>query len=240
MKILATSDVHSPIFYQDFVRAINSISEGEKIDLIILAGDMVERDSIDKEIEEYRKIYNSFFGKFFAPIVAVFGNTEFDEYREKIKNEINGIRFLDDQAFEIKIGNENVLIFGSTGSLDEPTKWQQSHIPNIRQIYKTRAEKARSYLKNYSGFKILLTHYAPTYKTLDGENPHAYPNLGSLEMEKVILETKPNIVIHGHAHYGTKFAWIDTVPVFNVAFPLNKNLVLIDTEKLKPGLQKFI
>jgi Icc-related predicted phosphoesterase len=240
MKILATSDVHSPIFYQDFVRAINSISEGEKIDLIILAGDMVERDLIDKEIEEYRKIYNSFFGKFFAPIVAVFGNTEFDEYREKINNEINGIRFLDDQVFEIKIGSENVLIFGSTGSLDEPTKWQQSHIPNIRQIYKTRVEKARSYLKNYSGFKILLTHYAPTYKTLDGENPHTYPNLGSLEMEKVILETKPNLVIHGHAHHGTKFAWVDTVPVFNVAFPLNKNLVIVDTEKLKPGLQKFI
>jgi len=240
MKILATSDVHSPIFYQDFVRAINSISEGEKIDLIILAGDMVERDLIDKEIEEYRKIYNSFFGKFFVPIVAVFGNTEFDEYRERIKNEINGIRFLDDQAFEIKIGNENVLIFGSTGSLDEPTKWQQSHIPNIRQIYKTRAEKARSYLKNYSGFKILLTHYAPTYKTLDGENPHAYPSLGSLEMEKIILETKPNLVIHGHVHHGTKFAWVDTVPVFNVTFPLSKNLVIIDTEKLKPGLQKFI
>ena len=240
MKILATSDVHSPIFYQDFVKALNSIHEGEKIDLIILAGDMVERDMIDKEIEEYRKIYNSFFGKFFVPIIAVFGNTEFDDYRERIKNEISGIRFLDDQAFEIKIGTENILIFGSTGSLDEPTKWQQSHIPNIRQIYKARIEKARSYLKNYNGFKILLTHYSPTYKTLEGENPHVYPNLGSIEMEKVILETKPNLVIHGHAHHGTKFAWVDTVPVFNVAFPLNKNLVLIDTEKIKPGLQKFI
>ena len=238
MRILATADVHSPIFYKDFLKALEIVNE--KIDIVIFAGDMVERDVLEKEIEEYKKIQNSFFGKFFAPIVAVFGNTEYEEYREVLKKEINGIRFLDDQSYEIRVGEENVLIYGTTGSLDEPTKWQKSHIPNIEQVYKGRIEKARSYLKNYRGFKILISHYAPTYKTLEGENPMFYQNLGSIEMERVILETKPNLVIHGHAHYGTKFAWIDTVPVFNVAFPLNKSLVLIDTEKIKPGLQKFI
>jgi len=238
MKILACSDVHSPIFYQEFLKSLESFNE--KVDLIILAGDMVERDVVEKEIEEYKKIYNSFFGKFFVPIVAVFGNTEFEEYREKIKNEISGIKFLDDQYIELKIGEENVLIFGSTGSLDEPTKWQKSHIPNITQVYKARVEKARSVLKNYEVFRILVTHYVPTYKTLEGENPLFYQNLGSLEMETVILETKPNLVIHGHSHLGKKFAWIDTVPIFNVAFPANRGLVLIDTEKIKPGLQKFL
>jgi len=238
MRILACSDVHSPMFYQDFVKSIDSFRES--IDLIILGGDMVDRNDIEKEIEEYKKIYNSFFGKFFVPIIAVFGNTEFEEYKERIKMEISGIRFLDDQYIEIKVGNENVLIFGSTGSLDEPTKWQRSHIPNITQVYRSRVEKARSVLKNYTGFKILVTHYAPTYKTLEGENPLFYQSLGSLEMEKVIIETKPNLVIHGHAHFGKKFAWIDTVPVFNVAFPVNKNVVLIDTDKIRPGLQKFV
>ncbi len=238
MRILACADIHSPIFYQDFLRSLDTTSE--KVDLILLAGDMVERDVIEKEIEEYKKIYNSFFGKFFSPIIAVFGNTEFEEYRETIKKEITGIRFLDDQYVEIKVGEENVLIFGSTGSLDEPTRWQKSHTPNITQIYKSRIEKARTCLKNYKGFKILLTHYAPTYKTLQGENPFFYQNLGSIEMERVILETKPNLVIHGHSHSGIKFAWVDTVPVFNVAFPANKSLVLIDTEKIKPGLQKFV
>jgi Icc-related predicted phosphoesterase len=238
MKILACADVHSPIFYQDFLKSLEAINE--KVDLIILAGDMVERDSIEKEIEEYKKIYNSFFGKFFAPIIAVFGNTEFEEYREKIKKEVSGIRFLDDQYIELKIGETNIFIFGTTGALDEPTRWQKSHISNIQQIYQTRVEKVRSSLKNYQGFKILVTHYTPTYKTLEGENPLFYQNLGSLEMEKAILETKPNVVIHGHSHYGSKFAWVDTIPVFNVAFPVNKGLVLIDTEKIKPGLQKFI
>ena len=238
MKILACADVHSPIFYQDFLKSVETINE--KVDIIILAGDMVERDSIEKEIEEYKKIYNSFFGKFFAPIIAVFGNTEFEEYREKIKKEVSGIRFLDDQYIELKIGETNIFIFGTTGALDEPTRWQKAHISNIQQIYQTRVEKVRSSLKNYQGFKILVTHYTPTYKTLEGENPLFYQNLGSLEMEKAILETKPNVVIHGHSHYGSKFAWVDTIPIFNVAFPVNKGLVLIDTEKIKPGLQKFI
>ncbi|MCC5994133.1 MAG: metallophosphoesterase [Candidatus Aenigmarchaeota archaeon] len=237
MRILACSDIHSPIFYQEFIKSLESFSE--KVDLILLAGDMVERDTLEKEVEEYRKIYNSFFGKFFVPIVAVFGNTEFEEYRERIKKEV-GIRFLDDQSIELKIEEKSVLIFGTTGSLDEPTRWQKTHLPNITQIYKARVEKARSCLKSYKGFKILLTHYAPTYKTLEGENPLFYSNLGSLEMEKVILETRPNLVIHGHAHLGKRFAWIDTVPVYNVAFPANKNLVIIDTEKIKPGLQKFV
>lgn len=237
MKILACSDIHSPVFYQDFIKSLESINE--KVDLIILAGDIVERNTVEKEIEEYRKIYNSFFGKFFAPVIAVFGNTEFDEYREKIKKEISGIRFLDDQQLELKVDESSILVFGTTGSLDEPTRWQRAHIANIKQIYKSRIEKVRS-LKNYKGFKIVVTHYAPTYKTLEGENPLFYQQLGSLEMESAILEARPNIVIHGHAHNGSKFAWIDTIPVFNVAFPVNRSLVLIDTEKIKPGLQKFV
>jgi len=238
MRILACSDVHSPIYYEDFSKSLEKVNE--KIDLILLAGDMVERDTLEKEIEEYEKVYNAFFGKFFSPIVAVFGNTEFEQYKESIKEKIKEIRFLDDSYIEIKVGNENVLIYGTTGSLDEPTKWQKANIPNITQIYKARIEKAKSVLKNYAGFKILLTHYSPTYKTLEGENPLFYQNLGSLEFENALLEAKPNLVVHGHSHKGTKFAWIDKIPVFNVAFPLNKDVVIIDTEKIKPGLQKFV
>ena len=39
-------------------------------------------------------------------------------------------------------------------------------------------------------------HYAPTYKTLKGENPHVYNGFGSKRFEKIISETKPDFVIH--------------------------------------------
>jgi hypothetical protein len=34
--------------------------------------------------------------------------------------------------------------------------------------------------------------------------------------------------------------WFDTVAVFNVSLPLNRQIVIIDTEKLKPGLAQFV
>jgi Icc-related predicted phosphoesterase len=88
--------------------------------------------------------------------------------------------------------------------------------------------------------KILLMHYSPTYKTLEGENPRFFSTLGSQVYENILLNRKPDLVLHGHNYRGTKQAWIETVPVFNVSLPLNKEIVIIDTEKLKPGLAKFV
>ena len=238
MLIAAVSDVHSPIYYEDFVKALEDMHV--KPDLFLLAGDMVERGSIEEELKEYRKVYNALFGKVSCPIIACFGNTEFTEYRERIKQEIKEVRFLDDQSVQLTISGTPIDIFGTTGSLDEPTRWQRLNIPNIMKIYQSRYQLADTHFKRYLGYKILLTHYAPTYKTLEGENPRFYTNLGSRVWENILIQRKVNLVIHGHSHRGSKFAWVDSVPVFNVAFPVNKKIVIIDTEKLKPGLQQFI
>ena len=88
--------------------------------------------------------------------------------------------------------------------------------------------------------KILLMHYAPTDKTLEGENLRFFPTMGSRAYENVINARKPTLVIHGHSQHGIRQAWVDTVPVFNVAFAINKGVVLIDTDKLRPGLSRFV
>ena len=238
MLIAAVSDVHSPIYYEDFVKVFEDMHV--KPDLFLLAGDMVERGSIEEELKEYRKVYNALFGKVSSPIIACFGNTEFTEYRERIKQEIREIRFLDDQSVQLTIGGTPIDIFGTTGALDEPTRWQRLNIPNIMKIYQSRYQLADTHFKRYLGYKILLTHYAPTYKTLEGENPRFYTNLGSRVWENLLIQRKVNLVVHGHSHRGSKFAWVDSVPVFNVAFPVNKKIVVIDTEQLKPGLQQFV
>lgn len=238
MIIAAVSDVHSPIYYEDFVRALEDMQT--KPDLFLIAGDMVERGSLGQEVKEYKKVYNALFGKVSCPIIACFGNTEFPEYREKIKQEIKEIRFLDDQAMQISVDGQTVDIFGTTGALDEPTRWQKLNIPNINKIYQSRYQLADMHFKRYLGYKILLMHYAPTYKTLEGENPRFYANLGSRIWENIIVQRKLNLVVHGHSHHGSKFAWINSTAVFNVAFPVNKKIVIIDTDKLKPGLARFV
>jgi len=235
MLIAATGDVHSPRYYEEFVSALDRLRT--KPDLMLLVGDMIERANV----KEFEKINNALFGKVACPIVACFGNNEWEECRDELKEKYKEIKFLDDESLMLRIGTKSVGIFGSTGALDTPTKWQKAHVPNIENVYRVRYDLAdRSLQRMAADFKILLVHYAPTYKTLEGENPQFFNTMGSQYWENLMMSRKPSLVVHGHGHRGTKQAWVDTVPVMNVALPLNREIVIIDTEKLKPGLQKFV
>lgn len=237
MLIAATGDIHSPRFFDFYIKAMENLRE--KPNLFFLVGDIIHHGNV----EEYQKVYNVLFGKINCPIIACFGNEEFGpETRMLIENQNPDIKFLDDESLVLKIDYKSVGIVGSMGSLDRPTFWQRNNIPNIYDIYKKRVETVEKLLSELNtDMKILIIHYTPTYGLLEGEEPRAYPELGSAAYEKVIAEQKPDLVITGHSHKGKKESWIDTVPIFNVAFPLNREIVLIDTEKdLKPGLEKFL
>jgi Icc-related predicted phosphoesterase len=208
-----------------------------KPDLFLIAGDMINRG----EVQEWQKIYNVLFGKIFCPVVACFGNNEFQQNREELKQKYREVRFLDDQSIVLDIGKLSIGIFGTNGGLDTSTPWQRANIPNIEQIFKIRYDLTDRHLQRMAtNVKILLMHYSPTYKTLEGENPRFFSTLGSQAYENILLNRKPDLVLHGHNYRGTKQAWVETVPVFNVSLPLNKEIVIIDTEKLKPGLAKFV
>jgi len=235
MIIAAVSDVHSPRKYEEFLSALERLKS--RPDLFIMAGDMVHRG----DVAEYEKIYNSLFGKITCPIVACFGNNEYSQLRDDVAKKFRDIKFLDDSSTILNIGGFSVGIFGTTGSLDTPTPWQRANVPTIEKIFQHRLLQTDYQLGRMDAdFKIFITHYSPTYKTLAGENPRFYSSLGSEAYESVLLKRKPNLVIHGHSHRGSKFSWIESIPVFNVCFSINKEIVLIDTEKdLKPGISKF-
>lgn len=244
MIIAATSDVHSPRYFEFFLDSINNLEDMEKRpDMMLIAGDMVHRG----EIDEYERVYNAMFGSTTGPIVACFGNNEFSEKRDEVRSRFKNIQFLDDQSVHIPVRlpgsmRETVVgIVGTTGSLETPTPWQKANVPNIEGIYQNRVSLVERHLGHLrADIRILLMHYAPTYKTLDGENPRFFGSLGWNVYENVIVRQKPDIVIHGHSHRGSKMAWVDSVPVFNVAMPLNRKIVIIDTDKLKAGLEKFV
>lgn len=236
MIVAATGDVHSPRYYDEFVKAVDQLKA--KPDLFLMVGDMIDRG----RIEEFDKIYNVLFGKILCPIVCCFGNNEYSEIRYNIKRKYPEIRFLDDESIILKIGEITVGIVGTIGSLDMPTRWQKANIPDIEAVYKQRVSLVDRHLQRLAtDFKIVLIHYAPTYKTLEGENPNFYSSMGSRMYEPVLIQRKPDLVVHGHSHRGIKQAWVDTVPVYNVSLPVNKDIVIIDTEKnLRPGITKFV
>jgi len=242
--IAAISDVHSPRHFEDFVKAVDQLDAlTEKPDLFLIAGDMIHRGDID----EYKKVSNVFFGKVDCPIVACFGNNEYTEQREKLKQSVKNVRFLDDQSMILEFPmkewdrNMSVGIIGTTGSLETPTKWQQSHIPNIQRIYQHRVDLVDRHLTRMkTDFRILLMHYSPTYETLEGENPRFYSSMGWNIYENVLEKRKPDLVIHGHSHRGKRMAWVSTVPVFNAALAVNNKILVIDTDTIKPGLTRFV
>jgi Icc-related predicted phosphoesterase len=236
MIIAATADVHSPNLFRPFVEAMEQLQV--KPDLFLMAGDMAERGLP----AWYEKVYNVLFGKITCPIVACFGNTEWiPDKREEIRRLCPEIKFVDDDSTIVTVGRTSVGIIGTIGSLDLPTRWQQRNIPNIMQIYQSRVDLVNRHLTRLVvEMRIVLMHYAPSYTMLEGENPRFWANMGSRQYEPVIMECKPDLVVHGHSHRGRRMAWLDTTPVFNVSFALNREIVIIDTEKLKPGITKFV
>jgi len=237
MIISATSDLD--ILGMDLEPFWDILKKANEPDLLLFAGDMYEFESPEVYglIIDFIKLR-----KWACPIVAVFGNREFEEDVDDIKKITKKrITFLDDDSTVLKINNKKIGIVGSRGPLDTPTWWQFNNIPGIRDEYKSRIENIKKMLLELKGdIKILLTHFSPTYKTLRGESQKVYPSLGSEKMENVLKETRPTFAVHGHAHYGIPLAFVDSVPVFNVCLEINKKIVEIDPSNLpKTGLKKF-
>lgn len=241
MIILAVSDLDS--LEGDYGQFWNLLEKAEEPDIFLLAGDMYVEDKPEnyKIILEYLERLG-----WKCPIAACFGNREFEQRYDEIKNICGSrIRFLDDEFVEMQIKGKTVGIVGSKGCLDQPTWWQMKTNPQIRKFYRERAEKIRLLLAGLkTEIKILLTHYASTYQTLKGENPNIYGGLGCNGLEKTLEETKTTFAVHGHAHLGSPIGFAGPVTIFNVALPVNKGMTKIDTEKLptppKKGLSRFL
>jgi uncharacterized protein len=69
-------------------------------------------------------------------------------------------------------------------------------------------------------FRIALLHYAPTAETLHGEPLEIWTFLGSDRLAAPILEHRPDLVLHGHAHSGAFQSSLEGVPVHNVSVPV--------------------
>jgi len=229
MIIAAVSDLD--VLDKDLEPFYGALKKAKKPDLLLFAGDMYKY----REPIQYKHILNLIKNvKWNCQIVACLGNREFDEDFGDIKKYTGRkIKFLNDESTVLKIGDKTIGVVGTRGCLDKPTWWQITHIKNIFKFYANRYEKVSKLLKNLeTDIKILLMHYAPTYKTLVGENKDIYGGLGYKKFEDTIKNLKPTFVIHGHADYGIPLAFVDSVPIFNVNFNVNKKIVEINPEKL--------
>jgi len=238
LRLAATADIHWPKYQDLFVSALNRLPTN--LDLLLLAGDLVQSGDKDQihPILDYLKRQ-----KIECPIYACFGNDDYESIEEDLREASQGlINFLDDELVVLRIGEVRVAIVGSRGVLDQPTFWQSRNIPDIRARYTERVGKLDRLLgeaRSQSDHVILLCHYAPTFATLRGEPVRTHLQMGSRRVERLLHRHNPTLAIHGHAHRGSRRAWVGTVPVYNVALPLCQEFVVVEFPQPR-GLERFM
>jgi Icc-related predicted phosphoesterase len=243
MLIGAVGDVH----WKNGLDALRKARERlGATDLLLLAGDITDSNNI----EGYAEVLGALREMSDAEIVAVFGNEEYDsshhEYRERFR-----ITFLDDEAKELQFDDLKVMLVGSTGSLDRPTWWQRNNVPDIWRRYKERIVKVSGLLeRGDADVLVLLTHYAPSYSTLEGERQGAFPEMGSNLFENIIMEKRPDLVIHAHAHHGRPQATLTKkqrnledfsvagfeVEIYNVSLPARGGVAFFEVTREGRGV----
>ncbi|MET1102199.1 MAG: metallophosphoesterase [Pyrodictiaceae archaeon] len=227
---MAVSDIHAPRYIRHYISSlVKHESDCREAQLMLWGGDIIYKGKVEniKLVEEVTISKCNV-----ETIVGVFGNEEYMGFEDKLRALTRKVRWLDDEYLLLDTGSVKLGIIGSRGVLDRPTRWQQAHIKGIREIYSARVKRIEVMLrelKSVADKVILLTHYAPTYATLEGESPRAWPEMGSKRLERIVEKLQPDIVVHGHAHNSRKLeARIGKTLILNVALPARHDITIIE------------
>ncbi|MEB3788158.1 MAG: metallophosphoesterase [Desulfurococcales archaeon] len=224
---MAFSDVHSPRFLADFARSMRGQS-CTGVDLVVMAGDLIDKGKLSG-LDPVLRIVRRECGD--SVLVGVFGNEEYHQLRDKLRSLYPMIRWLEDEVLYGEADGCRYAVVGTPGALDRPTSWQARNLPGIEAVYRERPQTVARLIRearSRASVVMLVSHYGLTRLTLEGEPRRIWPYLYSSLMERVIVEEKPDLAIHGHAHKGKRMAVVDGVPVYNVAFPVWRRPVVID------------
>jgi uncharacterized protein len=222
VRIAAAGDVHCAPENRDAVLTAFDAIEGAA-DVVLLAGDLTTHG----EPEQAEVLAEACRGME-TPVVAVLGNHDLhaghgDEVTEVLTGA--GIEVLDRAHTTLRergVGIAGVKGFvGGFRGLGLPDFGESS----LRAIYAETTAEVEALASGLHEialcpFRIALLHYAPVAQTLHGEPPEIWTFLGSDRLAAPLLEHRPDLVLHGHAHAGRLKADLDGVPVYNVSVPV--------------------
>ena len=233
MRIAAVADIHSPKYLGLFKEALTKLGE---CNLFLIVGDLV----LKNDYSQLPAVLNAIREVYGGRIIACFGNEEYEQDQERYER-FGGLTWVDEGSVVLGIRGLKIGIVGSRGSLDRSTFWQRTHVKGIWQLYKKRVETVDSLLAELDAdIKIVLTHYAPTYETLQGERERAWPEMACKRFEGVIHRRQPDLWLHGHAHRGTRFkTTIGKTLVANVSLPARREIAVTELPR-RVGIEKFL
>jgi Icc-related predicted phosphoesterase len=225
VRIAAAGDIHCSDENRDAVARAFEAAAADA-DLVLLAGDLTTYG----EPEQAAALADAVRG-IDVPAVAVLGNHDLHAGQgAQVASLIReaGVELLERAHAVVTVaGGCQVGVAGAKGfvggfhGLGLPDFGE----PSMRAIYAetgAEVEALSQGLREIAAcdFRIALLHYAPLAETLHGEPPEIWALLGSERLAAPILEHRPDLVLHGHAHAGRFEASLDGVPVYNVSVPV--------------------
>ena len=220
IRIAAAGDIHaSEATRAETAEAFADV--GQRVDLVLLAGDLTQHG----QVGEAEVVADACRG-LEVPVVAVLGNHDYhsDRQAEVTAALVDaGVLVLERSSTILQLDGATVGIAGVKGFVGGfGHQWANFGEPLVRQAYaETTAdvEALAAALRAIAGarVRVALLHYAPTAETLRGEPKELWLVLGAERLAEPILEHRPDLVLHGHAHVGSPNGAIDGVPVHNVS-----------------------
>ena len=224
LRIAAAGDVHCSEDNRDAVLTAFDAIDGE-VDVVLLAGDLTTHG----EPEQGAVLADACRGME-TPVVAVLGNHDLHANRPAELVEVledGGIQVLDRSHTTVRSGPCRLGIAGTKGFVGgfRGLALPDFGEPSLRGVYAETGAEVEALWRGLHEialcpFRVALLHYAPVAETLHGEAPEIWTYLGSDRLAAPILEHRPDLVLHGHAHAGRLQAELEGIPVFNVSVPV--------------------
>lgn len=215
MKIAAIADLHCRLNSAGQIRPL--FAGVEEADVLVLAGDLTDT-GLPAELE----ILLDELSFLQMPRVAVFGNHDHESGQQSLLAQMltgAGILLLDGTVAEIgEVGFAGTKGFCGGFGRRFIQPFGEQALKQFIQVSldeAVRLENALSKLDCRHKFAVL--HYAPIPDTIRGEPPELYPFLGSSRLANAIDRHQVDVIVHGHAHYGSPEGKTEGgVPVHNV------------------------
>ncbi len=224
LRIAAAGDIHCSEDNRDAVLTAFDAIDGE-VDAVLLAGDLTTHGEPDQAV-----VLADACRGMETPVVTVLGNHDLHSDRgdEVVRVLVDaGIGVLDRSHTTVGVGSCRLGVAGTKGFVGGFRGLGLADFgeASLRRLYTETGEEVEALslgLREIAvcPFRVALLHYAPVAETLHGEPPEIWTWLGSDRLAAPILEHRPDLVLHGHAHAGRLQAELEGVPVYNVSVPV--------------------
>jgi len=220
MRIAATADLHFvPSSHTSVLDQLGKVRDDA--DVLVLAGDLTNYGLP----EEMEPLLNALV-RLRVPTIAVLGNHDFENGRQEELARMltnGGIKVLDGSSYE----RDGVGFAGTKGFIGGFGRGMLTAFgePEVKAFVKASIDESlkleRGLAQLRAKKRVVVLHYSPIAATVNGEAAEIYPFLGTSRLAEVIDRHGADLVLHGHAHHGTRDGRTTAgIPVHNVAITL--------------------